>query len=140
MAAETDAYRRLQKHLDKMPVGFPATKSGVEINLLKGIFTPEEASIATHLDYKHKTVDQIFETAQVEVGSKEELTRVLDDIVSKGGITRRRVDDQLQYAVMPFILWGMYEHQLKRLDPAFLNGSVLPSSFSSTAPSDSAGD
>ena len=45
MATETDAYTELQKHLDKMPVGYPATKSGVEINLLKTIFTPEEATI-----------------------------------------------------------------------------------------------
>jgi Fe-S-cluster-containing hydrogenase component 2 len=131
MVAETDAYRRLQEHLDKMPVGYPATKSGVEINLLKGIFTPQEASIATHLDYKHKTVDQIFETAQDEVGSKEELMRMLDDIVSKGGITRRRVDGQSQYAVVPLLLWGMYEQQLKRLDPGFLNdvGQYLMGEF-----------
>ena len=70
MATETDAYRNLQEHLDKMPVGFPATESGVEINLLKTIFTPEQAKIATHLDYKHKTLDQIFETAKEEGGSK----------------------------------------------------------------------
>jgi formate hydrogenlyase subunit 6/NADH:ubiquinone oxidoreductase subunit I len=121
MAAETDAYRKLQKHLDKMPVGYPATKSGVEIDLLKAIFTPQEASIATHLDYKHKTVDQIFEMAKAEVGSKEELTRILDEIVAKGGITRRERDKQKQYAVLSLLLWGMYEHQLKRLSPEFLN-------------------
>jgi Na+-translocating ferredoxin:NAD+ oxidoreductase RNF subunit RnfB len=121
MAAETDAYRKLQEHLDKMPVGYPATKSGVELDLLKGIFTPQEASIATHLDYKHKTVDQIFETAQAEVGSKEELTHILDEIVAKGGITRRERGNQKQYAALPLLLWGMYEHQLKRLNPGFLN-------------------
>ena len=68
MSVDTDTYRKLQKHLDKMPVGYPATKTGVEINLLKAIFTPQEAKIVTHLDYKHKTVDQIFETAREEVG------------------------------------------------------------------------
>ncbi len=121
MAAETDAYRRLQKHLDKMPVGYPATKTGVEIDLLKAIFTPQEANIATHLDYKHKTVDQIFETAQGEVSSKKELMRILDETVAKGGITRRERDDKKQYAVLPLLLWGMYEQQLKRLTPEFLN-------------------
>jgi Pyruvate/2-oxoacid:ferredoxin oxidoreductase delta subunit len=120
MAAETTVYRRLQEHLNAMPVGFPATKTGVEINLLKEIFTPEEASVATHLDYKHKTVDQIFETAQAEVDSKEQLARILDSIVSKGGITRRRRNGERQYAVLPLLLWGMYEHQLKRLSPEFL--------------------
>jgi formate hydrogenlyase subunit 6/NADH:ubiquinone oxidoreductase subunit I len=120
MSAETDAYRRLQKHLDKMPVGYPATKSGVEIDVLKTIFTPQEASIATHLDYKHKTVDQIFETARSEVGSKEELVHILNETVAKGGITRRERDGKKQYAVLPFLLWGMYEQQLKRLSPEFL--------------------
>ncbi len=120
MAAETEVYRKLQRHLDRMPIGYPATQSGVEVNLLKLIFTPREAQIATHLDYKHKTVDQIFETAQAEVGSKEELIRILDGIVSKGGISRRERDNQWQYAVLPLALWGMYEHQLKRLAPDFL--------------------
>jgi hypothetical protein len=58
MAAETDAYRKLQEHLNKMPVGFPATASGVEINLLKMIFTPEEARIATYLGYKHRKLER----------------------------------------------------------------------------------
>ena len=47
MAVNKDAYRKLQEHLDKMPVGYPATQSGVEINLLKTIFTPEEANRST---------------------------------------------------------------------------------------------
>jgi len=33
-------YRRLQQHLDRMPVGFPATQSGVEIRILQRLFTP----------------------------------------------------------------------------------------------------
>jgi Fe-S-cluster-containing hydrogenase component 2 len=123
MAAETDAYRNLQKHLDKMPVGYPATKSGVEIDLLKAIFTLQEAKIATHLDYKHKTIAQIFESAKEEVGSEEELTCILDDIVAKGGISRRTRDGQSQYALIPFLLWGIYEQQIKRLDPEFLNNT-----------------
>jgi ferredoxin len=131
MAAESDAYRKLQEHLDKMPVGYPATQSGVEINLLKTIFTHEEARVATHLDYKHKTVDQIFETAQAEVGSREELTRILDGIVAKGGIARREREGQKQYAVIPLVLWGIYEYQLKRISPEFLHnfGQYLQSEF-----------
>jgi hypothetical protein len=48
-----DAYRKLQEHLNKMPVGYPATQSGVEIKLLEAIFTPQEATLTTYLDYKH---------------------------------------------------------------------------------------
>ena len=42
-------YRRLQQHLDRMPVGFPAAPSGVEIRILRRLFTPEEAEIALEL-------------------------------------------------------------------------------------------
>ncbi|MFC1530082.1 hypothetical protein ACFL6R_05130 [Gemmatimonadota bacterium] len=37
MAIETDACRELQKHLNTMPVGYPATRSGVELKLLKAV-------------------------------------------------------------------------------------------------------
>ncbi len=121
MAFENDVYRKLQEHLNKMPVGYPATKTGVEINLLKKIFNPDQARIAKYLDYKHKTVDQIFKTANSEVESKQELKQILGETVSNGGIFRRKRNGKEQYALLPFILWGMYEHQLKRLNQDFLN-------------------
>jgi NAD-dependent dihydropyrimidine dehydrogenase PreA subunit len=121
MSSESDVYRKLQQHLHKMPIGYPATRTGVELDLLKSIFTPEQARMARHLDYKHKTIDQIFETAQAEVSSKAEMQRILDDTVSNGGITRRKRNGEAQYAVLPFLLWGMYEHQVSRLTKAFLD-------------------
>ncbi len=42
-------YRALQQHLDKSPVGFPATPSGSDIAVLKRFFTPLEAQIAACL-------------------------------------------------------------------------------------------
>jgi len=104
-----------------MPVGYPPTKSGVEIDLLKAIFTPQEAQIATHLDYKYKTVDQIYDTAGTEVRSTDQLAYILDATVAKGGITRRTRNGQRQYALLPLLLWGMYERQLTRLSPEFLD-------------------
>jgi hypothetical protein len=35
MTDEADVYRRLQRHLDELPVGYPATASGVELRILK---------------------------------------------------------------------------------------------------------
>ncbi len=40
-----ELYRALQRHLDRMPVPFPATESGVEIRILKQLFTPEDAKL-----------------------------------------------------------------------------------------------
>ncbi|MBW1778832.1 MAG: 4Fe-4S ferredoxin, partial [Deltaproteobacteria bacterium] len=66
-------YIRLQRHLDRQPVGFPATKSGSEIKILKHIFTPQEAEIATCLTYKFEPLEAIFERAGPLVESPEKL-------------------------------------------------------------------
>ena len=52
-------YSDLQQHLDKQAVGFPATKSGVEIRILKHLFNPEQASLALHLTYKPQSAADI---------------------------------------------------------------------------------
>ena len=44
-----DVYERLAEALDKLPNGFPRTPSNVEIAVLKKIFSPEEASLASQL-------------------------------------------------------------------------------------------
>jgi NAD-dependent dihydropyrimidine dehydrogenase PreA subunit len=124
MAVKVDVYRELQRHFDRMPVGYPSTKSGVELKLLKFMFTPEQAKIATLLDYRYKSLDEICDSAnEISISeisiSKDELERILDETVSGGGIMCRERDGKKQYATMPFIV-GMYEHQNKRLTPEFL--------------------
>lgn len=44
-----DVYIRLREFLDSLPGGFPASESGVEIEILKRYFTPEEAELAMNL-------------------------------------------------------------------------------------------
>ena len=41
----SDVYQRLAKKLDELPNGFPATESGVELKILRKIFTQEEAEM-----------------------------------------------------------------------------------------------
>ena len=43
-----DIYEQLTDALDKLPNGFPRTPSKVEIKILKKIFSPEEALLASH--------------------------------------------------------------------------------------------
>ena len=38
--AESDIYRKLQQHLDTLPIGFPATESGVEIRTFPDVVAP----------------------------------------------------------------------------------------------------
>ena len=44
-----DVYQKLAKHLDNLPGGFPETDSGVELRILKRLFTTQEAEIAMGL-------------------------------------------------------------------------------------------
>ncbi|MHA1106573.1 MAG: hypothetical protein ACTSPN_12775, partial [Promethearchaeota archaeon] len=44
-----DIYRKLQQHLDTLPIGYPSTKSGTDLKILKFIFTPEESLIGINL-------------------------------------------------------------------------------------------
>ncbi|MEA2108280.1 MAG: 4Fe-4S ferredoxin, partial [Pseudomonadota bacterium] len=53
------AYRHLQKHLDKFPIGFPITESGVEIKLLQYLFSEQEAKIAAGLNLIAEPVEKI---------------------------------------------------------------------------------
>ena len=73
MGQNDQVYIKLQQHLDSQAVGFPATKSGVELRILKHIFTPEEAEIATFLDYRFEPLHMIYSRAKHLVESPEEL-------------------------------------------------------------------
>jgi Pyruvate/2-oxoacid:ferredoxin oxidoreductase delta subunit len=112
-------YIKLQKHLDKQAVGFPATRSGVEIKILKHIFTPEEAEIACCLSYKFEPLKSIFSRADHLVDSQEELGACLDRMQKKGGIESIINNGKMVYCNAPLVV-GMYEFQLKRLTPEFI--------------------
>ncbi len=89
MDAESQIYRDLQQHLDKSPVGYPATQSGVDIRLLKHVFTPEEAQIATKLStIKLEPAKRIYRRVGKSgmAMSIEELQEKLDRMVYKGTI------------------------------------------------------
>ena len=117
---EDQAYVRLQQHLDRQAVGFPATRSGAEIKMLKHIFTPREAEIATCLSYKPEPLETVFERAGNLVGSPDELAAVLDGIEKKGGIETRMKEGKKHYCNPPLIV-GMYELQANRLTPEFIS-------------------
>ncbi|MBF0230497.1 MAG: 4Fe-4S binding protein [Desulfamplus sp.] len=113
-------YRQLQKHLNTMPIGFPAAKSGADIKLLMSIFTPEEAKIVCALSYKPETLDAIFQRINTNlVSSKEALAKILDRIQKKGGIESKVRSGVRYYSNAPLVV-GIYEMQVNRLTPEFL--------------------
>jgi len=111
-------YRRLQQHLDKQPVGFPSTFNGVELDLLKELFTMDEAAAALYLNYRFELFETIYARAKPDGYSEKALQNLLNAMENKGSIfVRRDSDDTAYYALHPYVI-GMFEMQIKRLTPA----------------------
>lgn len=116
---EKDIYRRLQVHLDKMPIGFPKTKSGSDIRLLKHLFSPEEAEIAMLLKFgwnrNLETLNTIYERVKDKEISKKELEQKLDIMAKKGLIMFKREND-IKYFGNALLMVGIFEFQVNKLD------------------------
>jgi len=122
MNGEIDIYRKLQKHLDKMPVGFPETKSGVEIRILKHLFTHNEARIALNLSAVPESLERIYRRVGKSEISIKELEEVLDGLVEKGAIMGGNMlakEGKGKYYSKAQLAVGMFEFQVDRLTPEF---------------------
>jgi len=120
-----DVYRQLQEHFDRAPLRFPATESGVEIRLLKHLFTPEEAEIALALNCGYPGLLDTYESLDVIVSrtrhlgySPEEVEKNLDNMLKKGAITGDSIDGSKIYANAPLVV-GIYEFQVNKLTKEF---------------------
>ncbi len=119
MEKSEHVYTKLQRHLDSQAVGFPATKSGSEIRILKHIFTPIEAEIATCLTYKFEPLETVFKKAGHIVETSVKLADLLDCIEEKGGVELKIKEGEKLYCNAPLVV-GMYEYQVGKLTPEFI--------------------
>ncbi|MBE3098624.1 MAG: 4Fe-4S binding protein [Planctomycetes bacterium] len=108
-------YRDLQRHLDRMPIAFPATGSGVEIRILKRLFSPEDARIALCLSAIPEPLTVIHRRLRREM-SREALGDALDRMAERGLILRLTRKRGVEYGKSPFVI-GIYENQVNRLTP-----------------------
>lgn len=112
-------YRDLQRHLDRQAIGFPATKSGAELRILKRLFSPEEARLALHLTYKPAPLERVRELAERSGIPRDRVEGMLDQMARNGAIEHADREGTRYFWTLPFVV-GMYEYQLKRLNPEFL--------------------
>jgi len=120
-----DVYRKLAKVLDTLPNGFPATESGVEIKLLKKIFTPDDADLFCDMRLKFETAEQLAErTGRPLDGLEEKLIAMKD----RGQVFGINLGGTWIFKMVPWA-FGIYEFQLPRLDREFaeLNEEFAPS-------------
>jgi electron transport complex protein RnfB len=77
----SEVYEKLRAYLDSLPGGFPAAESGVELRILKHLFTPEEAEIATFLGMKLEPAEAIAQKAGM---NEEKASKLVRRMAKKG--------------------------------------------------------
>ena len=112
-----DVYHRLAKHLDDLPAGFPATESGIELRILKRLFTEAEAELAVLLS----VLPEGPESVAVRAGSSvAETARRLEEMSRKGLIYRQISEDgSFRYSANQYVI-GIWEYQVNRLEPELI--------------------
>lgn len=112
---DDDLYRRLQQHLDTLPIPYPATESGVEIRILERLFTREQAYLALSLGMVPETAEVIAK----RVGpswTADRLSAALDAMGRRGLINCLPSAQGTKYGLAPWAV-GIYEGQLATLTP-----------------------
>ncbi len=112
-----DVYQKLARHLDTLPAGFPKSESGVELRILRRLFTREDAELALHLTVIPEEPRVIARRAGI---AADDAVRRLKEMEEKGlvhGIGRK--DEPMRYMAQQFVV-GFWEAQVNRLDPELI--------------------
>jgi len=127
-----DVYKKLAIHLDNLPAGYPATESGVELRILKHLFTPEEAGIATALTMTPEPASAIA----LRLGMDQSLLSPLIEKMSKKGLVFRSSKGGVNYYMAAQFVVGIWAFHVNDLNeelirdfneyvPYFMNKSWL---------------
>jgi Pyruvate/2-oxoacid:ferredoxin oxidoreductase delta subunit len=107
-------YKKLARHLDNLPAGFPATKDGLELRLLHHLFTPAEADLATYITL----IPEESNVIALRAGMHPDLvTPLLKQMAAKGLIfSIESAGRPALYMASQFVI-GIWEYQVRNLDP-----------------------
>ena len=130
-----DIYERLADALDALPAGFTRTPSRLEIELIKLVFTPEEASLAGQLTRTPETAAEIakrvgLDEAEVTVLLEGMIPRRMvkaDTLALETGVKglgkveakpgqKAQEERMKKYRLFPFLV-GWYEAYLQEVKP-----------------------
>ncbi|MBZ5496385.1 MAG: 4Fe-4S binding protein [Acidobacteriia bacterium] len=110
----TDVYQKLAGHLDNLPGGFPPTESGVELRILRRLFTPEEAELAVHVSLIPEEAGVISRRARI---GRAEAEQRLAGMARKGLIIGLCPEAKpALYMAAQFVI-GIWEFHVNSLDP-----------------------
>lgn len=112
-----DIYQKLAHHLDNLPGGFPPTENGVELRILRRLFSPEEAELALHLTLIPEEPPVIARRAKLGIA---EAADRLEEMASKGLIFRLQFGERPpRYMASQYVI-GIWEYHVNDLDPEFI--------------------
>ena len=111
-----DIYEQLAAHLDNLPGGFPRTECGVELRILKRLFTEEEAALALFLRLMPEPVERIARRAKLP---PDELEDKLYRMSRKGLIYRADTPEGRRYMAIQYVV-GIWEYHVNDLDEGLI--------------------
>jgi len=107
-----DIYEKLRSKIDHFAIGVPATQSGIELKILKKLYSLEDAQLFLELN---PTLEEPASVATRTGRDLIETAEQLETMAKKGLVFRLRRGKSVRYAMVPFVV-GSYEFQLKRMD------------------------
>lgn len=107
-----DIYRELQKRLDAYSLGFPATGSNIEIQMLKRLFSEDDVRVFMALSPRLEEPASVAERLGMTAG---ETADKLEDMARRGLLFRLKKGETAKYGAIPF-MHGLVEFQIARLD------------------------
>ncbi|THB76390.1 MAG: 4Fe-4S dicluster domain-containing protein [Desulfobacteraceae bacterium] len=107
-----NVYQALAKHLDtQTPGGYPATDSGVEIRILKRLFTPEQADLCAQLVMMPETAQSIADRTGRDINI---IAPMLKEMAKKGLIVQVTRPGSETFMLLSFVV-GIWEYQVNSL-------------------------
>lgn len=107
-----DYYEKLREALDRLPGGFPSVPSRVELQILKRIFSPEEARVAAFMTGTREPAVVIAARAGT---SETETEQILRSLARRTVIWGSPRSGTWQYRLAPYVV-GFYEEQWANMD------------------------
>lgn len=122
-AQDNAVYEKLAAALDKLPNGFPPTPTRLDLQILKKLFTPEQAALACQLTGTMEVVDDVAKRLGISV---EEVTNRLIELRALGlartdssertkeALMNVAKEGKLRFRLAPFFV-GFFETQTPTL-------------------------
>jgi NAD-dependent dihydropyrimidine dehydrogenase PreA subunit len=111
-----DIFENLAAALDGLANGFPRTGSNVELEILRRVFTPDEAEVAAVLTGRPAGPGEVARRAALDPAHVE---ATLERLAERGAVWTGRTGEVTGYRLAPFIV-GFYEsHMLEARDEEF---------------------